>query len=197
MPVGESQFCAYNGLTMKNITTRLSSFRYPLLLAVAFVVVWTWWFDRAPATAQVVPTRIAVIDTERILLASNTGKAALAQLKKLQEAKEKQIAGMAQEIKDLQSKIESGQGPADGAAQVEAKSNALRRFQEDAKRELDKGRDKVLADIDARIMPLITGLGKELNYAFIFRKFESGLIYADESTDITNMVIARLDSPDK
>lgn len=179
---------------MKNITSRLSSFRYPLLLAVAFVVVWTWWFDRSPATAQAVPTRIAVIDTEKILLSSNMGKAVLAQLKKVQEAKEKQIRDMGQEIKDLQIKIESGQGPADGAAQVEAKTNALRRFQDDAKRVLDQARDKMLADIDAKIMPLITGVGKEMNYAFIFRKFESGLIYADESTDITNVVIARLDS---
>jgi len=182
---------------MKNITTRLSSFRYPLLLVVAFVVVWTWWLDRAPATAQAVPTRIAVIDTEKILLASNTGKAALAQLKKLQEAKETQIRDMGQQIKDLQIKIESGQGPADGAAQVEAKTNALRRFQDDAKRELDKARDKMLADIDVKIMPLINGVGKEMNYAFIFRKFESGLIYVDESTDITSVIIERMDSTAK
>lgn len=179
---------------MKNITTSLSSFRSPLLLAVAFVLVWTWWFDRAPATAQAVPTRIAVIDTDMILRTSNMGKAVVEQLRKVQEAKVKQADVMAQEIKDLQDAIRSGQGPADGAAQVEAKTNALRRFQDDAKREIDKTRDKMLADIDAKMMPLITGVGKELNYAFIFRKFESGLIYADESADITNVVIARLNA---
>ena len=34
-------------------------------------------------------------------------------------------------------------------------------------------------------MPVINQVGKELGYTLIFRKFESGLIYADEAIDIT------------
>ena len=36
-------------------------------------------------------------------------------------------------------------------------------------------------------MPVINQVGKELGYTLIFRKFESGLIYADEAIDITNV----------
>jgi hypothetical protein len=42
-------------------------------------------------------------------------------------------------------------------------------------------------------MPVINQVGKELGYTLIFRKFESGLIYADEAVDITASIIQRLD----
>ncbi len=35
-------------------------------------------------------------------------------------------------------------------------------------------------------MPVINQVGKEQGYTLIFRKFESGLIYADEAVDITD-----------
>ena len=35
---------------------------------------------------------------------------------------------------------------------------------------------------------------RELGYTLIFRKFESGLIYADDGVDITNVVIQRIDA---
>jgi Skp family chaperone for outer membrane proteins len=43
-------------------------------------------------------------------------------------------------------------------------------------------------------MPVINRAGKELGYTLIFRKFESGLIFADESVDLTNEIIRRLDA---
>jgi Skp family chaperone for outer membrane proteins len=43
-------------------------------------------------------------------------------------------------------------------------------------------------------MPVINQAGKELGYTLIFRKFESGLIYADEAVDITDSIIKRLDA---
>ncbi len=179
---------------MKNITNRLSSFRFAILVAIAVVTVSTYWYDRAPATAQIVPTKIGTVDTEKILLTSNLGKAAMEQVKKLQENKEVQLRTMQQEIKDLQTRVQSGRGPADGAAQLTAKTNALRRAQDDATREINAARDKILGDIDTKVMPVIDIVAKEMKYAFIFRKFESGLIYADESTDITNVIIARMNS---
>jgi Skp family chaperone for outer membrane proteins len=48
--------------------------------------------------------------------------------------------------------------------------------------------------MDQRIMPVITELGRELGYTLIFRKFESGLVFADERVDVTPEVIERLDA---
>ena len=44
------------------------------------------------------------------------------------------------------------------------------------------------------MFPVINQVGKEGGYTLIFRKFESGLIYADEAIDITDEVIQRLDA---
>lgn len=150
----------------------------------------------AAAPGQV---KVAIIDTEKILLSSATGKKALADLKKLQEQKEGEVRAKAAELKDLQTKISEGRLSlaqdklADLGKQYEEKEIALRRFQDDATRELNKKRDEVLAQIDQQVMPVINKAGKELGYTLIFRKFESGLIYADEAVDITNVIIQRLD----
>ncbi len=52
----------------------------------------------------------------------------------------------------------------------------------------------MLKQIDERVMPVINQAGKDLGYTLIFRKFESGLIYADEAIDITGVIIQRLDA---
>jgi outer membrane protein len=151
----------------------------------------------APAQGNL---RIAVIDTEKILLSSAAGKRAMADLKKLQDQRENDLRAKAQEIKDLQAKITDGRMSlaqdklADLSKQLEEKDILLRRAQDDATRELTKKRDDMLAAIDERVMPVINQVGKELGYTLIFRKFESGLIYADEGVDITGVVVQRLDT---
>ena len=144
--------------------------------------------------------KVAVIDTEKILLSSQTGKKALADLKKLQEQREGEVRTKAAELKDLQTKISEGRLSlaqdklAEMGKQYEEKEIALRRFQDDATRELNKKRDDILGQIDQRVMPVINQAGKELGYTLIFRKFESGLIYAADAVDITDEVIAALDA---
>ncbi len=155
---------------------------------------------QAPGTGTI---KVAVIDTERVLLASETGKKALGDLKKLQESKENEVKAKQQDIKDLQTKVQDGRLSlaqdkiTEMEKQLEDKVIALRRLQDDATRELNKKRDDVLAQIDQKVMPVINQVGKELGYTMIFRKFESGLIYADDALDITNQIIQRLDGAPK
>jgi outer membrane protein len=152
------------------------------------------------APAQPGAIKIAVIDTEKILMNSAAGKKALAELKKVQDAKEKDLVGRQQEIKDLQAKLSDGRLSLaqdkldDLQKQLEDKVIALRRLQDDAQRDFTKKRDDVLGQIDQQVMPVINQTGKQLGYTLIFRKFESGLIYADEAIDITDSIIQRLDA---
>lgn len=146
------------------------------------------------------PLKIAVIDTERILLNSQAGKKAVAELKSAQEQKEREIDRQQKEIRDLQTKIDDGRLSlaqdklADMEKQLEDKVIVVRRMQDDANRELSKKKDEILGSVDQRVMPVINSVGKELGYTLIFRKFESGLIYADEAVDITPIIIQRLDA---
>lgn len=181
-------------------TTRSSlktvlGFALGLALATPFAA-----WAQAPQAPTGGAIKIAVIDTERILLNSQTGKKALADLKKLQEQKENEAKTKQQEIKDIQTRLNDGRNSlsqdklAEMEKQLEDRVIALRRFQDDANRDLGKKRDEVLAQVDQRVMPVINQVGKELGYTLIFRKFESGLIYADEAVDITVAIIQRLDA---
>ncbi len=170
--------------------------RTTLGLAVALAVAAPF---AATAQAPASGLKIAVIDTEKILTTSQMGKKVLADLKKLQEQKEGEVRAKQQEIKDMQAKLNDGRLSlaqdklTDMEKQLEDKVIALRRLQDDAARDLNKKRDEVLAQVDQKVMPVINQAGKELGYTLIFRKFESGLIYADEAIDITTSIIQRLD----
>ncbi|HEX3530561.1 MAG TPA: OmpH family outer membrane protein [Thermoanaerobaculia bacterium] len=187
---------------MASIFNRCSRACFGLTLGLALAVpVVAAAQPAAPAQPGVI--KIAVIDTEKILMNSVAGKKALAELKKVQDAKEKDLGARQQEIKDLQAKLSDGRLSLaqdkleDMQKQLEDKVIALRRLQDDAQRDLTKKRDDVLGQIDQQVMPVINQAGKQLGYTLIFRKFESGLIYADEAIDITDSIIQRLDAMGK
>jgi outer membrane protein len=152
----------------------------------------------APASAQAL--KVAVINTEQVLLESETGKAALAELRQVREAKEAEGQALQTEAEDLRKRLTEGRLSlaedkiAQLEQQLEEKGIALRRFQDDASRELNKRRDEVLAGIDRKVLPIINQVGQEQGYSLIFRKFESGLVFASEEIDITGEIIRRLDA---
>lgn len=151
-----------------------------------------------PAAAQ--DLKVAVINTEQVLLESATGKAALDELRQLREAKEAEGKALQTEAEDLRKRLTEGRLSlaedkiAELEQQLEEKGIALRRFQDDASRELNKRRDEVLASIDRKVLPIINQVGQEQGYALIFRKFESGLVFASDEIDITAEIIRRLDA---
>lgn len=152
----------------------------------------------APAAAQ--ELKVAVINTEQVLLESETGKRALEELRELQEAKEAEGQALQQEVEELRKRLSEGRLSlaedkiAELERQLEEKGIALRRFQDDASRELNKRRDEVLAGIDRKVIPIISQVGEEGGYSMIFRKFESGLVFASDEIDITGEIIRRLDA---
>ncbi|HEV2721119.1 MAG TPA: OmpH family outer membrane protein [Thermoanaerobaculia bacterium] len=151
-----------------------------------------------PALAQSsAPQRVAVIDVNRVLATSAAGKVASARLKQLQESKMAQGQKMDEEIKALDNEINtkkislSEEKLADMQKQLSDKRIAMQRFAQDADRELGEARDRVMQDLNTKIMPVVDQIGKEMGLAAIFNKFESGLIYASEAIDITDLVIKR------
>ncbi len=150
---------------------------------------------QSPAASR--PAKVAVIDVERILLESNRGKKALAEIEALRKKKQQEGDAKQKEITDLQQKIKDGQLSlseeklAGLKKQLEDQLIALQRFQDDAKRDLSKKRDEVLDQIEKSVFPVINKIGAEGGYTLIFNKYRSGLVYADDAVDITEQVIAR------
>lgn len=168
----------------------------PKILAAALVI--AGFLASQPAAAQA--GKFAVINTQEIVLESTTGKAALEDLRALQEQKEGEVRAKQQELADLRNRIAEGRLSlaedklAEMQGELESKARDLRRFQEDTAAELDKRQGEVLKGIEDQVMPIINQVGAENGYTMIFRKFESGLIYVDDSVDITPQVIQRLDA---
>lgn len=152
----------------------------------------------APAFAQsAAPQRVAVIDVQRVLSTSAAGKTAQERLKKLQDDKMARAAKIQEEMKALDSEINtkklslSDDKVADMQKQLAERQLNLQRFGQDADRELGEARDKALLELEGKIKPVIDQIGKEMGLAAIFNKFESGLVYASDAIDITDTVIKR------
>ncbi|MEO8217910.1 MAG: OmpH family outer membrane protein [Acidobacteriota bacterium] len=150
-----------------------------------------------PLFAQTPPARIAVINVQKVLQESTAGKAALEGLKKVQDQKAAQAKKMQDDLTSIEGQINSKQLSlsqdklAELNKQFTDKKVALQRYAQDADRELQEARDRSLADLEQKIMPVIQDLGKEMGFAVIFNKFESGLVYASDAVDITDTVIKR------
>ncbi len=146
--------------------------------------------------------RVAVVDTQRLLEESSAGRNALERLKGLFDQKQQEIAAREQEINNLRTRLEEGDlslaqaRKAELAAEIEEKVIALRRLRDDAQRELNQQQDRAFQEIDRQIMPVIQQVANEGGYALIFRKFESGLLFAQDSVDITDRVLERFNAAD-
>ena len=151
----------------------------------------------APMFAQTQPARVAVIDVQKVLTQSTAGKSAYEKLKKMQEDKLEKAKSMDEELRKLDTEINtkkislSEDKLTDMQKQLADKRISMQRYAQDADREITEARDRELQALEAKIKPIIDGVGKEMGLAAIFNKFESGLIYASDAIDITDSVIKR------
>ncbi len=153
----------------------------------------------APAAAQSV-IKVAVIDVNRIMTDSQRGKAVLAGIEKMQSERTAQLKAMNEELTEMQKRFQEGRLSlaedklAELQGQIEEKDRLFKRAREDAERDIQKRRADEIERVETAVFPIINTLGKEGGYTLIFNKFQSGLVYAEDTVDITNEVIKRLDA---
>jgi Skp family chaperone for outer membrane proteins len=167
-------------------------------LAIVCLAAGILWSSTGEATAQATPSRIGVVDFQRILSDSAPGKASVAKLTALQQDRLNKAKQMNDEITRLEANLKN---PALSAAQrntlgqqLTDKQVALKRFAEDVEKELRTARTGELQTLQSRIKPVIDSIGKEMGMAAIFDKFESGLVYSNDAIDVTNTVITRFNA---
>src|SRR3954470_17664920 len=153
-----------------------------------------------PMFAQGAPSRIAVIDVQKVLQQSSAGKQAYDRLKKMQEDRIARAKSMDEEMTKLDADINSKKLSlsedklAEMTKQLSDRKIAMQRYAQDADREVGEARDRALLELENKIKPVIDGIGKEMGLAAIFNKYESGLVYASDAIDITETVITRFDT---
>ena len=151
-----------------------------------------------PLAAQT--QKIGVIDVRRLVTDSLAGKEVLGELQTLSDSKAAELKQMADEMEALRTRITEGrlslsqERLAELEKQFEDNRIAFGRARDDADRELQKMQGERFAAIENQIMPIINAVGTELGYTMIFNKYESGLVFAQESADITDVILQRFDS---
>ena len=155
---------------------------------------------QTPGAAPAGQVRIAVIDVERLVRDSALGKEAFNRVKKVNDDKKAEADRLQKDLRDLEQKLaDQGQALSDDKReqlqkQYQEKAIDFKSFQEKASRDLDQAQKKELADLERRVFPVITQLGKERGYTLIFNKFQSGLVFADDTADITEDVLKRFNT---
>ncbi len=150
-----------------------------------------------PAAAEV---KIGVINVGRLLAETDAGKGISAKLQALQREKQEQAANLNKELQALKERYDkqflalSEDSRAQLEKEIQDKEVALQRFAEDARRELRRAEGAEMEAFNARVMPIITQVGKELGYTLVFNSEQAGLLYADEAAFITDQVIQRINT---
>ncbi|MFQ6083288.1 MAG: OmpH family outer membrane protein [Candidatus Aminicenantia bacterium] len=141
--------------------------------------------------------KIGVVDAQKILETSNSGKQAIAKITARNKKIQDELAKRDKEISDLENKLTTQRLTLSSEAQeklmldLEKKRTDRKRFWEDSMREIQNLRTSLFKKIQDEVVPIIIQLGKEKGYTLIIDLFQSGAIYWDNSIDITDEVIKR------
>jgi outer membrane protein len=152
-----------------------------------------------PVSAQSAQ-KVGVIEVQRIVQDSAVGKESLARIQKVSTAKQDDLTKRQTELRDLEKRIqEQGKSLSEDAMEklqkdYQQKALDLKRFQDDAQRELEELQRRELTELEKKVLPVIEAVSKELGYSLVFNKFQSGLLYADEAVDLTAAVIQKFNT---
>jgi outer membrane protein len=140
-------------------------------------------------------TKFGFIDLNRALNESNEGKKAVTALESLVESKQKIIAEKENTLNKLKNEIASQTAILNPDAlkkkqdQHDSLLKTYQRMIQDSKDEIQKKQSDFMKDILIDLRAVIAKFGKDEGYTAIFERFESGLLYMPESTNLTDKII--------
>ncbi|MDW7773375.1 MAG: OmpH family outer membrane protein [Desulfobulbaceae bacterium] len=152
-------------------------------------------------SAQAAEATIVVLDMQKALSNSASGKAAQqvmeSKVKELQEKfiqEEDELLAMQGEIEKMSS-VWSEEKKQDKAIEFQRKRRDLRVKQDDANLELKKLQEQQLSPILQEMEKLVAKIAKEKGYKIILPK--AAVVYTDEAMDITEEVTKALNGTSK
>jgi outer membrane protein len=141
--------------------------------------------------------KIGIINAQEIIQKTKRGLKIQKDLENLQKQKTTELQSLQDDIKKLEKELLS---PALNAAtrenkslELQTKRTTLKRKYEDAQRDFQRESARMLANLEKELIPLIESIGKSKGYTVIFDRARSGIVYYDNSVDMTNEVIQAID----
>ena len=147
--------------------------------------------------------KVGVIDVPRLVTDSAAGKEVLADLQRISDEKSAELKILGDELKAIEAQISEGRLSLSEAKlselqrELEDKTIKFRRARDDAQKQLQDIQTRRFTEIEEKVMPIINEVGVSGGYTMIFNKFESGLVFAQESVDITDLILQRFDASEQ
>ncbi|MCU0614149.1 MAG: OmpH family outer membrane protein [Desulfobacterales bacterium] len=139
--------------------------------------------------------KIGLVDFQKVLDNSTTGKAAQAEINKKGQAMEAEIRKMGEEAEALKNNLErealvmSREAKEEKERELRAKVTDLRTVQNKHMQTFREAERELVQKIQKEVMDLVKEIGAKEGYQLILERRESGAIYFLDSMDITNQVI--------
>lgn len=144
--------------------------------------------------------KIGVVNSQEVLEKSSEGKKLIARLKEKDSSNQSKVAKLDDEIRQLETKINTqrltltNEAIIQMSSDLDRKRTEKKRVAEDAYREFEELRVRLFTKLQDELLPIIEQVGKEMNMDIIFDLAKSGTIYFNPSIDVTAEIINRYDA---
>ncbi|MFC2156934.1 OmpH family outer membrane protein [Acidobacteriota bacterium] len=152
------------------------------------------------ASTGLAQQNVGVINSQEVLEKSVEGKKVLNQLQQRDKDYQKQIANQDEEIRNLETKLNTqrltltNEALAQLSSDIERRQTDRKRFAEDKVRELQELTARLFQRIQNELIPIIEQIGKEKNLDIIFDLAKSGAIYFNPAINVTQDLIQKYDA---
>lgn len=155
------------------------------------------------AGAQAPPsqTKVGIIHIQQAIISTRDGQKAVADLQARYEPRSKEIEKMQQEIMSLRNQLDSGSNLMSDEAkrllmqQIDQKTKAMNRDQEDARMDLETDQQRTLQELGQKMMVVVDKYARDNGYALILdvSSPQTPVLYAANGIDITQDIISLYD----
>lgn len=163
--------------------------------AIALTIACLATFTAFPAMGAGV--KIGVIDFQRVLKESKAGKAAQAEIKQKAEQLEASLQQKGNEIEDLQNQLErealvmSQEKREEKAREIRIKINDAKSLQKKYRSDFKEFEGRLINRIQKEFFDIVGDIGKREGFTLVLEKI--GVLYAEDSVDITDKLIREYD----
>jgi outer membrane protein len=143
--------------------------------------------------------KVAYVVLQRIANESADGRVATTRIQALQQKKAAELNEKNKQLTGIQAKLEKEGSVMNASASAELQKQAeklnveLQRFQQDAQAEVQELQQQLQQEFQQRLEPVIQSVANEMGLHFVFNGPDAGLVWADQSLDISTEVIKKLD----
>ena len=142
-------------------------------------------------------SNVDVIDSQKTFQSSTAGKNAMSQLQAKEQNIKTGLLRLDSQIQELETKLNIQKFTLKDEARqriifnLEKLKTERKRFEEDSAKEYQTLQFQLFSKVNSEVIPIIGNVAKEKGYAIVFDLSASGVVYFDQTFNITEEVIKR------